>query len=192
VTNVVKKIGELLEPAEVVGNGEIGLEQAMELLQGIHGALVRVVEEETLERRPEHVRHRLAEEHHLHDLRRHRVVEPRHNALVDLKPLRVMPHSLGVDGFINMVDDAKLAERGVEESTPHAEVVLGEVEDDRNVSTNVHMLDGHGGDQSRAGGGISKGVGGVDEAGDRRGWARRHERRAQRKNRIKIALIPCR
>jgi hypothetical protein len=91
-----------------------------------------------------------------------------------------------------MVDDAKLAERGVEESTPHAEVVLGEVEDDQNVSTNVHMLDGHRGDRSRAGGGISKGVGGVDGAGDRRGWARRYERRAQRKNRIKIKLIPCR
>jgi hypothetical protein len=145
-----------------------------------------------LERCPERVRRRLAKEQHLHDLRRYRVVEPRHNALVDLKPLRIMPHSLGVDGSINMVDDAKLAERGVEESTPHADVVLDEVEDDRNVSTNVHMLDGHGGDQSRAGGGTSKGVGGVDGAGDRRGWARRHERRAQRKNRIKINLIPYR
>jgi hypothetical protein len=69
VTNVVKKIGELLEPAEVVGDGHIGLEQAVELLQGIHGVLVCVVEEETLERRLVHVRRRLAEEHHLHDLR---------------------------------------------------------------------------------------------------------------------------
>jgi hypothetical protein len=41
----------------------------VELLQGIHGAPVRVVEEETLERRLVHVRRRLAEEHHLHDLR---------------------------------------------------------------------------------------------------------------------------
>jgi hypothetical protein len=67
-----------------------------------------------------------------------------------------MPHSLGVDGSINMIDDDKLVERGVEESTPHAEVVLGEVKDDRNMSTNVHMLDGRGGDRSRVGGGISK------------------------------------
>jgi hypothetical protein len=109
VTNVVKKIGELLEPAEVVIDGQIGLERVVELLQGIHGALVYGVEEETLERRLERVRRRLAEEHHLYDLRRHKVVEPRHNALIDLKPLSVMPHSMGIDGSINMVDDAKLA-----------------------------------------------------------------------------------
>jgi hypothetical protein len=102
--------------------------------------LVHIVEEETLERRLEHGRHRLAEVHHLHDLRRHRVVEPRHNALIDLKPLDVI-HSLGVDGAINMIDDAKLTEHGIEESTPH-----------------VHMLDGRGGDRSRVGGGINKGV----------------------------------
>jgi folylpolyglutamate synthase/dihydropteroate synthase len=46
VTNIAKKIGELLEPVEVVGDGQIGLERAVELLQGIHGALVHVVEEE--------------------------------------------------------------------------------------------------------------------------------------------------
>jgi hypothetical protein len=96
-----------------------------------------------------------------------RVVEPRHNALIDLKPLIVMPHGLGVDGAVDMVDNAKLAERGVEESAPHAEVVLGEVEDDRNMSTNVHMLDGHGGNWSRVVGEINEGVGGVDRAGDR-------------------------
>jgi hypothetical protein len=119
--------------------------------------LVHIVEEETLERRLERGRHRLAEVHHLHDLRRHRVVEPRHNALIDLKPLDVI-HSLGVDGAINMIDDAKLTERGIEESTPHVEVVLGEVEDDGNVSMNVHMLDGRGGNRSKVGGGINKGV----------------------------------
>jgi hypothetical protein len=103
-----------------------------------------------------------------------------------------MPHSLGVDGSINMINDDKFVERGVEESTPHAEVVLGEVKDDRNMSTNVHMLDGRGGDRSRVGRGINKGVGGVDGARDRGGWARRQERRAQQKIRIKIKLIPCR
>jgi hypothetical protein len=45
-----------------------------------------------------------------------------------------------VNGAIDMIDDPELAEHSVEEGTPHAEVVLGEVEDDRNVSTNVHML----------------------------------------------------
>jgi hypothetical protein len=112
--------------------------------------------------------------------------------LIDLKPLSVMPHGLGVNGAVDMVDDAKLAERGVEESTPHAEVVLGEVKDDPNMSMNVHMLDGRRGDQSRVGRGVGRGIRGVDRAGDRRGWARRLERRAQRKIRIKIKLIPCR
>jgi hypothetical protein len=69
VTNIVKKISEPLEPAEVVGDGQIGLEQVVELLQGIHGALVYVVEEEALERRPDRMRRWLAEVHHLHDLK---------------------------------------------------------------------------------------------------------------------------
>jgi hypothetical protein len=103
------------------------------------------------------MRRRLAEEHHLHDMWGHRVVEPRHSALIDLKPLIVMPHGLGVEGAIDMVDDTKLVEHGVEESAPHAEVVLGEVEDYRNVSMNVHVLDECGGNWSRVGGGSAKG-----------------------------------
>jgi hypothetical protein len=141
----------------------------VKLQQGIHGALVCVVEEETLERCPECVHHRLAEEHHLHDLWGHIVVELRHNALIELKPLIVMPHGMGVDGAIGMVDNAKLAERGIEESPPHAEVVLGEVEDDRNVSMNVHMLDGCGGNWCRVGGGDQR-------RGWRSGWSWRPTR----------------
>jgi hypothetical protein len=38
----------VLQPVKVVGDGEIGLNEAVELLQGVHGALVCVVEEETL------------------------------------------------------------------------------------------------------------------------------------------------
>jgi hypothetical protein len=71
VTNVVKKIGELLEPAKVVDDGDVRLEHVVELLRGIHGAPVCVVEEETLERHPERMHHWLVEEHHLHDMRRH-------------------------------------------------------------------------------------------------------------------------
>jgi hypothetical protein len=126
---------------------------AVELLQGIH---IYVVEEETLERRSNHVHRRLVEEHHLHDLQGHRVVGPRHNALIDLKPLIVMPHGLGIDGAVDMVNNAKFAEHGIEESAPHAEVVLDEVEDNQNMITNVHMLDGHGGNWSRVAGRSAK------------------------------------
>jgi hypothetical protein len=52
-----------------------------------------------------------------------------------------------------VVDDVELAERGVEEGAPHAEVVLGEVEGDRNTRTDVHMLDGGSGDWIGIGGG---------------------------------------
>ncbi|WP_428610726.1 hypothetical protein, partial [Sedimenticola sp.] len=58
-----------------------------------------------------------------------------------------------------MVDNAKLAERGVEEGAPHAEVVLSEVEGDRNMRMDVHMLDGGSGDWVGIGGGFSEGVG---------------------------------
>jgi hypothetical protein len=55
----------------------------------------------------------------------HRVIEPRDDALIDLKPSDIMPHHLRVGRAVNVVDDVKLAECGVEEGAPHAEVVLG-------------------------------------------------------------------
>jgi hypothetical protein len=176
VANIMEEISELLQPIEVVGDGEIDLKKIMELLQGIHGASVYVVEEEALQRSPEHVRRGLAEEDNLHDLWWHRVVKPQHNSLIDLKPLGVMPHGLGVDGAIAMIDDPELAECDTKEGTPHAEVVLDEVEGDWNVSTNSHMFDRRSLDRSRVGGRmINKGIGGVDGAEDRWGWVWRHE-----------------
>jgi hypothetical protein len=68
VANIMEEISELLQPIEVVGDGEINLKKIMELLQGIHGTSVYVVEEEALQRSPEHVRRGLAEEDNLHDL----------------------------------------------------------------------------------------------------------------------------
>jgi hypothetical protein len=68
VANIMEEISELLQPIEVVGDGEIDLKKIMELLQGIHGASVYAVEEEALQRSPEHVHRGLAEEDNLHDL----------------------------------------------------------------------------------------------------------------------------
>jgi hypothetical protein len=70
-----------------------------------------------------------------------------------------------------VIDDPKLVKHGVEEGTPHTEVVLGKVEYDRDVCTDVYMLDRCRGDGVGIGGGFSKGVGGVDGARHRGGWA---------------------
>jgi hypothetical protein len=56
----------------------------------VDGTLIGVVEEEPSDRRPQGEGRRLAQVGLLHDLR------PRHNALVDLVPLGVVPH--GEDG----------------------------------------------------------------------------------------------
>jgi hypothetical protein len=70
-----------------------------------------------------------------------------------------MPHHLRIGRAVDVVNNAELAERGIKEDAPHAEVVLGEVEGDRNMRTNVHMLDGGGGDQVGIGGGLGERVG---------------------------------
>jgi hypothetical protein len=92
-----------------------------------------------------------------------------------------MPHGMGVDGAVDMTNDPELVDRAIEEGTPHVEVVLDEVYDDRNVNMNVHMLDQRSSDRSRVGGRISKGAGGVDRNENRRGWARRHEEERNRR-----------
>jgi hypothetical protein len=90
-----------------------------------------------------------------------------------------------------VVDDVELAERGVEEGAPHAEVVLGEVEGDRNMRTDVHMLDGGSGDWVGIGGGFSEGVG-LDGAENRGVGARRHWRGSSGKIGSMVKLISCR
>jgi hypothetical protein len=92
-----------------------------------------------------------------------------------------------------VVDDVELAERGVEEGAPHAEVVLSEVEGegDRNMRMDVHMLDGGSGDWVGIGGGFSEGVG-LDGAENRGVGARRHWRGSSGKIGSMVKLISCR
>jgi hypothetical protein len=116
VADIREQIDVVLETTEVVVDGELTLEQAVELLEGIE--LICVVQQEAADGAPDEVRLQLWDLHHLHQWRRDRGVEPRHDALVDLQPLNIVPHVLGIDGTVDIVDEAKLPERGIEEGTP--------------------------------------------------------------------------
>lgn len=90
--------------------------------------------------------------------------------MIDLQPLGVVPHELWVDGAIDMVQQAKLAERGVKELPPDGVGVVTVVEDDRHAGADVNVLKSGRNDLGR--GRISKGVGGRGAGGG--GWAGGH------------------
>lgn len=78
---------------------------------------------------------RALDDDHLHESRRDGVAEPGDDAVVDLQPLGVMPHRLGIDGAVDMIGDPEFAEGGVEDGRPDLEVGVAVVQHDGNVTT---------------------------------------------------------
>jgi hypothetical protein len=115
VADVGEGVGEALEAAAVVVDGEVALLEAVEVLEGIDGALRRIVEEEAAYGVPGGVHSGTTQQHHVADGLGHSEVDPRDDAMVDLGPLGVEHTSLGVDGAVNMVHEAELAEGEFEE-----------------------------------------------------------------------------
>jgi hypothetical protein len=68
VFDVAKEIGKMFETPEVVMNGEVTLEEAMEFLEGVDDALIGVVEEKPADRRPDDVGRGLLNLNHLHQV----------------------------------------------------------------------------------------------------------------------------
>lgn len=82
--HVAQRVGEFLEAATVLGDGEIALVQAMELLLGIDGALHRDVEEEIANCAPDAIRRRLRHHDHPAEILGDGGVKPSDHARVDL------------------------------------------------------------------------------------------------------------
>jgi hypothetical protein len=76
VADISECVGEALEAAAIVVDGEISLLQVVEILQSIHSALGCVVEEETAHGVPSGEGGGAAVEHHVADRLRHGEVDP--------------------------------------------------------------------------------------------------------------------
>jgi hypothetical protein len=76
-----------------------------------------------------------------------------------------VPHVLGVDGAINMIDQLELVKSGIEEGAPSRERHVTVVEGDRHMSAVVHVLDGRDGDSG--GRAVTEGVPGAGDGGSR-------------------------
>jgi hypothetical protein len=71
-----KEIGKVFETAKIVMDGKFTLEEAMEFLEGIDGALVGIVEEELVDRGVVGVDRWLRDLNHLHQASGDSGVEP--------------------------------------------------------------------------------------------------------------------
>jgi hypothetical protein len=118
VADILECVGQFLELAAIIGNTELTLVQAVEVLQRVYGTLHGIVEEQATDRHPEGVRRCAALEHHVTNVLGHGEVDPRDDAVIDLGPLGIVDASLGVDRAVNVIEDAELAERQLEEGTP--------------------------------------------------------------------------
>jgi hypothetical protein len=122
VTDIAEKIYELIKMTKVGSDGHVTLEEVVKLLEHVDGALHGVVDEEPTNRHPQGVGGGFRHLNHGHQLGGDAVIQPRDDGAVNLHPLGIMEHHGGVDGAIDVVGDAKLAEHGVEEHAPGGKV----------------------------------------------------------------------
>jgi len=142
--NVVEGVDELLHLAAVLRNAEVALVQVVELLLGEHGAMETVVEVEVGDGGPDVVGVGLRLVDVIHDGLGHRGVVPRHDARINLEPLRIMAHEDRVEGAVDVAHEGELLEGEVEERTPLTEIGRVHVEGDRNVAMDVEEGNGRG------------------------------------------------
>jgi hypothetical protein len=122
VTDIAEKIYELIKMTKVGSDDHVTLEEVVKLLEHVDGALHGVVDEEPTNRHPQGVGGGFRHLNHGHQLGGDAVIQPRDDGAVNLHPLGVMEHHGGVDGAVDVVGDAKLAEHGVEEQAPGGKV----------------------------------------------------------------------
>jgi hypothetical protein len=110
VADVGECVRQPLELTAVVMDRQITLLQTMEVLQGVDGTLGGVVEEETAHGGPSGEGSGAAVENHVADRLGDSEVDPRDDAMVDLRPFSVEEARLGVDGTVDMIQESEFAE----------------------------------------------------------------------------------
>jgi hypothetical protein len=112
--DVAQRVSKALDPGAKRSDGHLTLDEVVELLFGVDRALETVVEEELVDGVPQR-RGGVGGLHDgVEDVGGDGGVEPRDDALIDLRPGVVDLHDLGVEGAVNMVEKAELAEGGHE------------------------------------------------------------------------------
>jgi hypothetical protein len=111
----------------------------VELLLSVDGALQAIVEELARDRRPRGVGSGARPVDVVLDFLGDGGVEPGDNAGVYLEPLWIIDHGGGVDGAVDVVDEAEFLEHEFEEIAPLPEVAIIGREDDGNVVVDVEQ-----------------------------------------------------
>jgi hypothetical protein len=118
MADIGEGVGQALETATEITDGEIPLLQTVEVLQGRHSALCRIVEEEPTHSVQSGERRRAAMEHHVANGLGHGEVNPGGDAMVDLCPRMVVQHGLCINGAVDMIEEAEFAESELKKGTP--------------------------------------------------------------------------
>jgi hypothetical protein len=111
---VVEGVGMSLEAPTVLADSHVALVQAVELLLSIHHALKTVVEELAGDGVPDGVGDGVGAVDIVPNFFGDGVVQPRNNVCVDLKPFGVVDHGSGIDGAVNVTDEAEFLEGELE------------------------------------------------------------------------------
>jgi hypothetical protein len=93
----------------------------MELLKSVDGALICIVEKEATDHVLDEVGHGFRDLNQLHESQGDGGVEPGHNTLINLKPLCIVSRGLGINGAVNVIENAKLAKGGAKDGSPGRE-----------------------------------------------------------------------
>lgn len=112
---VGEHVGEGLQVGAVLLDGEVPLEEVMELLESLQTLLVAVGEEKSVDRREQHVSYWVVEADDADDLVGDGVLEPTYNAPVYLGPNGVGAALPGIDCVVDVVSEAKRLDSGGEE-----------------------------------------------------------------------------
>lgn len=179
VTDVAKRVGELLEASAVLADRHVALMKGTELSFDVDRALEFVVTKETFDVVPDEVRRgtRLVDDvkHILGD----GVVDPVHDAVVEHVPLGVAVIQRWRRAHMSL--EAEFAEDRVEGAAPLAVVGFSDVKENRYMRPDVDSLNNSSGGRLRSvDGEIAGRAGGVA----RRGHGERRERMWKRKIRI--------
>jgi hypothetical protein len=188
--DVAQCVGETLELRAILRDGEISLSEAVELLLRLCCAMTHVAEELLLDGAPCSVRRVTRLDDDLKDIGGDRGVEPGDDGCVDLHPCDVILLEVDVEGAVDVVEEAELVVRDVEEGTSCGIVRGIEIKDHGNMVLDVDELRSGGGDRFRLR--RTERIGEIGASGRRHEEGEEGQRKMEERLRTARSLIPCR
>jgi hypothetical protein len=170
MADVAEVVREFLELVAVVRDREVALNHIAKLYFKQNRALEFIVPKKALNVGPNGEGSGVGLVDEVEDALGDGIVEPIYDAAINLTPfgITVDDERWGAD----MADQTDLAQDGVDEAPPLSVVGLREIEEDRDVVSDIHGLDDGKGSRLRC---VEKSVGGTGiRGGGRTGWRERH------------------